>query len=90
MKVDIRTENDRVFVVVPYKNGTVTWALDWSPRVCRDRWSLAIRSSHYNPDRVTRAHEQFLRGKWLRRKLIKYAAASHKFNMLHCIKDWLN
>lgn len=87
MKVKIKEVDNKILVSVPYKNGTVTWQLNWG-NFNSISWGLANHPAHYNPARIVSAHTQFLNGNRVYCKLVRYAAASHKWNLLKHLKDW--
>ena len=78
---------DGVVVSIPYKNGTINW------RMYADRTSYYWRFSGeigcplpYQPKRVEQAHNQFLHGQKLQNKLIRSAAAQHKWKVMESLK----
>ena len=83
--------NDKghLLVDVPYKNGSVTWGLGFAQGpggVVKMDWILYDKPENYNPKRVTNDHRFILSGKKLRAKMIKKAAAKHRYSILDKLK----
>lgn len=74
------SDKGHLLVDVPYKNGNVTWALNFNNNKCE--WLLFQKPDQYSPERVTLDHKNILRGKKLRSKMISKAAASHNYTAL--------
>lgn len=79
-------EKGQLLVDVPYKNGKVTWGLIINPSNNKMDWILFDKPDHYNPKRVTNNHIHILDGKKLRAKMIKKAAAKHRYSILDKLK----
>ena len=79
-------EKGQLLVDVPYKNGSVTWGLSINPSNSKMDWILYDKPENYNPKRVTNDHKYLLAGKKLRAKMIKKAAAKHRYGILDKLK----
>ena len=77
-------EKGFLLVDVPYKNGKVTWGLTINNN--KMDWVLFDKPDNYNPKRVTNDHKYMLAGKKLRAKMIKKAAAKHRYGILDKLK----
>lgn len=83
IKIDLK---DGVVVTVPYKNGKIRW------RMFADRTSYYWRFDkeacppNYQPTRVEKAHKQFLKGRKLQNRLIRSAAAQHKWKTMESFR----
>ncbi|PPD55549.1 MAG: hypothetical protein CTY12_00805 [Methylotenera sp.] len=83
-KLKIQRNGD-IYVILPYKNGKVTWSLTWNGNY-NFSWRVVNRPDNYKPERVDRAHKQYLLGKTLRLRIKRSAAASHMWWLLDKLK----
>lgn len=74
------TDKGHLLVDVPYKHGSVTWALNFNQNKCD--WILFQKPEHYSPERVRMDHRNILSGKKLRAQMISKAAATHNYTAL--------
>lgn len=86
VKPNVKFSNKgQLFVDVPYKNGMVTWAVNFHNSKCE--WILFDKPEKYSPDRVSTAHKNILKGKKLRSLMISKAAATHSYVALEKLKS---
>lgn len=78
-KLKIRIDGDNILVDLPYKNGMVTWSYDRTTNGYM--WRLCRSPNMYQPSRVRRAHNQRLTGTKLQMQIMRYAAASHNWEV---------
>lgn len=80
MRAKIKFNDDNVMLLeLSYKNGKVMYQLIWNGNVNYRFHMIGLKGGCYNPERVDRAHREFLGSKRLRGLMLKSSAAQHQW-----------
>ena len=78
------SEKGHLLVDLPYKHGSVTWALNFNSN--KMEWILFQKPGIYSPARVLNDHRTILHGKKLRMKMIAKSSATHQYTILEKLR----